>query len=54
MDYSRTRGLVSEILNNYGNVLRLEGQSQRARAEFERAIDGHVLAEGVLTGKYGW
>jgi Raf kinase inhibitor-like YbhB/YbcL family protein len=32
---------------------RLELRSGASRAEFDRALDGHVLAEGVLMGKYG-
>ena len=28
-------------------------RSGASRAEFDRAIDGHVLAEGMLMGKYG-
>jgi Raf kinase inhibitor-like YbhB/YbcL family protein len=28
-------------------------RSGASRTEFDRAIDGHVLAEGMLTGKYG-
>lgn len=41
------------VFRVYALDTRLDLHSGAAKEDFERCIDGHILAEGRLTGKYG-